>query len=113
MGRPYKCRDVSCDVAANYFKPLGIPLAHLEETELHMDELEALRLADMEGLYHADAALRMGISRQTFGNIVARARKKVATAILQGQALKIGEDATSNQRVLRLRQEPHPDTRKP
>ena len=74
---------------------------------------ESLRLADMEGLYHADAALRMGISRQTFGNIVARARKKVATAILQGQALKIGEDATSNQRVLRLRQEPHPDTRKP
>ena len=63
MGRPYKCRHVSCDVAANYFKPLGIPLAHLEEAELHMDELEALRLADMEGLYHADAALLVEADR--------------------------------------------------
>ena len=89
MGRPCKCRVVTCDVAVSYFKPQGIALRDLEEVDLQLDELEALRLADLEGLYQADAALRMGISRQTFGNIIARARNKVATAIINGKALKI------------------------
>ena len=46
MGRPYKCRHVSCDVSAHYFKPRGIPVHELEEVVLELDELEALRLAE-------------------------------------------------------------------
>ena len=61
----------------------------LEELSLRMDELEALRLADYQGLYHADAAVRMKISRATFGRVLNEARRKVAEAILQGKALKI------------------------
>ena len=61
----------------------------LEEVSLELDEIEALRLADLEGLYQADAAERMGISRQTFANIVERARHKVADALIHGKALKI------------------------
>ena len=99
MARPMKCRKVSCDVSAVYFKPQGIPMTELEEIELELDEVEALRLADLEDLYQADAALRMGVSRQTFGNIVARAHKKVATALLQGKALRI---ATASAGVERL-----------
>lgn len=53
------------------------------------DELEALRLADLEGLYQADAALKMGVSRQTFGNIVESARNKVADVLVNGRALRI------------------------
>lgn len=54
-----------------------------------MDELESVRLADYEGLYHEDAAVKMGISRATFGRILNNARRKVADAIVNGKALKI------------------------
>ena len=73
MVRPLKCRRVACDVPARYFKPQGIPLCALEEIELALDEVEAMRLTDVDGLYQADAAERMGVSRQTLGAIVARA----------------------------------------
>lgn len=89
MARPLKCRHVACDVTAAYFKPQGIPMRLLEEVRLELDEIEAIRLADLEQLYQVDAAAKMGVSRQTFGNIIARAHKKVATALLGGKALRI------------------------
>jgi predicted DNA-binding protein (UPF0251 family) len=61
----------------------------LEEVSLRMDELEALRLADYQGLYHEEASVKMKISRATFGRVLEQARRKVAEAILQGKALKI------------------------
>lgn len=54
-----------------------------------MDEVEAIRLADYEGLYHEDAAQKMDVSRATFGRILNSARRKVADAIINGKALKI------------------------
>jgi len=72
-----------------FFKPRGIPLRRLEETTLTVEGLEALRLSDVEGLDQDAAALRMGISRQTFGRILARARKTVTTAIVHGMGLRI------------------------
>jgi hypothetical protein len=54
-----------------------------------MDEFEALRLADLEGLYQEQAAERMNVSRQTFGRIVESARRKVAQVIAEGLALRI------------------------
>ena len=89
MARPEKCRIIACHIPVRYFKPQGIPLHFLEEIELALDEIEAMRLTDIEGLYQVDAAARMGISRQTLGNILARAHKKVATALLEGKALRI------------------------
>jgi predicted DNA-binding protein (UPF0251 family) len=74
---------------SNYFKPRGIPLSALEEVILTVDEFEAIRLADLEGLYQEQAAARMGISRQTFGRIVESAHKKVAETLAKGKALKI------------------------
>ena len=64
-------------------------MTELEEVMLSMDEIEAVRLADYEGLYHQDAADKMKISRQTFGRIVGSARKKMAECLLKGKALKI------------------------
>ena len=61
----------------------------LEELSITMDELEAIRLADYDGLYHEDAARKMEISRQTFGRILSEAHKKVAESLLKGKALKI------------------------
>jgi predicted DNA-binding protein (UPF0251 family) len=75
--------------SADYFKPRGIPLSSLQEIGLTIDEFEAIRLADLEGLYEENAAEKMNVSRQTFGNIVAAAHKKIADAIVNGKALKI------------------------
>jgi len=89
MSRPCRCRRVRCRPDTNYFKPRGIPLDNLEEVNLTLDELEALRLADWEGLYQNDAANKMNISRQTFGNIINSAHKKIADVVLHAKALKI------------------------
>lgn len=89
MPRPRKCRCVRYKPDATYFKPRGIPLIELEEIPITIDELEAIRLADYEGLYHEEAAKRMKISRQTFGRILNNAHKKVAECLIKGKALKI------------------------
>ncbi len=89
MPRPKHCRYVSSAPSVTYFKPRGIPLRELEEVTLCVDELEALRLADMEGLTAIDAAQHMRVSRHTFGRTLAAARRKVATALSQGQAMRI------------------------
>jgi predicted DNA-binding protein (UPF0251 family) len=65
-------------------------LFRLEEVILSLDELETLRLADGKGLYQEEGASLMGVSRATFGRILKSARQKVAEAILQGKALRIG-----------------------
>ncbi len=89
MPRPKKERCIRCQPNALYFKPRGIPLIHLEEVGLSLDELEAIRLADYEGLYHEQAAERMNISRPTFGRILGEARRKIAEALVEGKALRI------------------------
>jgi predicted DNA-binding protein (UPF0251 family) len=73
----------------DYFKPRGIPLSVLEEVVLTVDEFEAIRLADLEGLYQEQAAERMNVSRPTFGRIIESAHRRVAEALVQGKALKI------------------------
>ena len=89
MPRPIKIRRISCRPQANYFKPKGIPVAELEEVVLLKDELEAIRLADLDEFYQDKSAETMQISRQTFGNIIRSAHKKIADALLNGKALKI------------------------
>jgi uncharacterized protein len=61
----------------------------LEEIIVTLDELEALRLADLNGLYQEQAAWRMKISRPTFSRIVEEARRKVADALINGKALRL------------------------
>lgn len=87
MPRPPKSRTVRGEPQATYFKPRGIPARLLETVVLGLDELEAIRLADLEGLYQEEAATRMNISRPTFGRLVAQARHKVADALFNGKAL--------------------------
>jgi predicted DNA-binding protein (UPF0251 family)/predicted Fe-Mo cluster-binding NifX family protein len=71
------------------FKPAGVPARDLEEVTLGLDGAEAIRLADLEGLYQDAAAQRMGVSRQTFGRIIEAARRAVADAIINGKRLRI------------------------
>jgi len=89
MVRPLNSRHIGCQPGSRYFKPRGVPLSDLEEVVLTMDEFEAIRLADLEGLYQEKAAEKMKISRQTFGRIAESAHRKVAEALVKGKALKI------------------------
>lgn len=89
MVRPRLQRRVSGEFNATYFKPAGIPVRDLETVSLAFDELEAIRLTDLEELYQVDAAAQMNISRQTLGNIVKSAHKKIAEALIKGKAIKI------------------------
>lgn len=85
-----KCfRNISGPPRCGLFKPAGMPGRDLEEVVLELDEFEALRLADAEGLYQDQAAEQMNVSRQTFGRIVESARGKVARALVNGMALRI------------------------
>jgi predicted DNA-binding protein (UPF0251 family) len=97
MPRPKKCRCIAGQPNADYFKPRGIPLVDLEEGVLDLDGFEALRLADLEGLHHADAAARMGVSRATFGRILRGARRVVADALVEGKALAIMRTSPTHQ----------------
>ncbi|MEI7527569.1 MAG: DUF134 domain-containing protein [Elusimicrobiota bacterium] len=89
MTRPFKCRRVTAEPRAYYFKPRAVPLCSLQELTLQLDEFQALKHAELEGKEQAAAAAAMKISRQTFGNILASARRKLADAVVNGKALKI------------------------
>lgn len=89
MSRPCCQRRIGFVPGVTYFKPAGIPLRDLEEVVVALDELEALRLADLQGLYQEKAAEQMKISRPTFARVVESARKKVADALINGRALRL------------------------
>ena len=89
MARPFKHRKIISEPRAYYFKPRAVPLCELEEATLYLDEFQALKYAELDGKDQAAAAAAMKISRQTFGNILASARRKLADAVVNGKALKI------------------------
>lgn len=88
MPRPYCCRRIGFQPEYNYFKPRGIPADQLQEIDLTLDELEAIRLADFNGMYQAQAAKCMNVSRPTFGRIIESGHRKIAEALIAGKILK-------------------------
>jgi len=89
MVRPKKHRMVAFNPEISYFKPRGIPMHDLSEVRLTVDEREAIRLADLQGMSHEEAGQQMHISRATFGRIIQQARKIVADALINGKAINI------------------------
>ena len=89
MARPVKTRKVCCGAGSRCFHPIGKNPEKLGKIEMTLDELEAVKLIDFEGKYQEEAARSMGVSRQTIGNIVEKARYKMASAILQEKLLTV------------------------
>jgi predicted DNA-binding protein (UPF0251 family) len=87
MARPVSPRNIAGRPVATLFKPGGVPA--VAQIPMALDEFEAVRLADLEQLEQAQAARRMGVSRQTFGRVLGAARRKVAQALVLGHALRI------------------------
>jgi predicted DNA-binding protein (UPF0251 family) len=91
MARPRKCRWVCCEPSVTFFKPRGIPLIALERISLAVDELEAVRLKDLEGFEQEQAAVTMNVSQPTFHRILESAHKNIADALVNGKTIKMPE----------------------
>jgi len=89
MVRPRRIRRIFFKPDVTYFKPAGIPMIRLKETTLSFDELEAIRLIDYEGMEQNRAGKKMKISQSTLSRLLREGRKKLADAIITGQAIKI------------------------
>lgn len=87
--KPKKQRYVDQPPSVAYFKPQGIPLFQLEQVVLAVEEYEAIRLVDYEGMHLEEAADRMQVSRATFARIVDSAHRKIGTALTHGYAIRI------------------------
>ncbi len=88
-GRPRCPRRIETEPVVSYFKPRGVPLRDLEVILLSLEELEAVRLSDLEGLDQEEAARRMGISRRALWEDLQNARKKIVEALVKGKAIEI------------------------
>ncbi len=88
-GRPRCPRRVQSEPAVSYFKPQGVPLKELEVIRLSLEELEAVRLSDLEGMNQEDAAQRIGISRRALWEDLQNARRKIVDALVSGKAIEI------------------------
>lgn len=90
MARPHKERRIEQLPTITHFKPAGIPLRNLEEEIIiTYEEMEAIRLADVEQFDQGTSAEKMGISRPTFNRLVNKAHQKIAAALWRGTALRI------------------------
>lgn len=92
MPRPKKLRRVFFKPEVYYFKPQSVPLRFLEEVILTHDEIEALRLVELEEMSQEKASEIMNISQPTLSRILNSARKKIADAIINGKAIRINTD---------------------
>ncbi len=100
MPRPTSPRRIRKGLTGGVFKPRTVPMSELESVRATLDGLEAIRLADLEGLYQEEAARRMGVSRATFARVLTQARRAVAEALVHGKALEFtgGEVTPRRQR---------------
>ncbi|MEA2091584.1 MAG: DUF134 domain-containing protein [Campylobacterota bacterium] len=88
-GRRRKSRIVDADYSEVCFKPCGVERKSLERVVIYEDEMEAIRLADLESMYQQECSDKMGISRTTFSRLVESARKKIADALLNQKAIRV------------------------
>ena len=75
-----------------YFKPQGVPMRFLEVVDLTLEEVEALRLKNVENYDQIKAAEKMHTSQSTFQRILSSAYKKVSTALIEGKAIKVSTE---------------------
>ncbi len=89
MPRPRRKRCIANKPVEHFYKPQSVKMRDLKQVVLSHDQLEALRLADVEKMEQVEAAKLMNISRSTFSRLLAEARTISATALTKGWALKI------------------------
>jgi predicted DNA-binding protein (UPF0251 family) len=88
-GRPRCPRRIENEPDVTYFKPRGVPLDGLDVVILSLEELEAVRLIDLEGMEQEQASQKMGISRRAFWEDLQGARRRIVEALVGGKAIEI------------------------
>ena len=94
MARPVKARCICNNIKEYSLKPMGLNKRCYVKTVIKMEELEAMRLVDMEGMQQAQAAKLMKVSRQTLARIVEAGRKKATEASVTTS--NVGASSTPN-----------------
>lgn len=84
-----KCRFIEKEYSNHVFKPKSIPLSKLNKVQIGHDEMEALKLVDLEHMKQSDAANKMGISPATIQRVIESARQKITNALIEGEAIII------------------------
>ncbi len=92
MPRPKLCRRINFNPKVVYFKPQGIPLKFLKTVSLSVEEIEALRLKNVESLNQIECAKKMKTSQSTFQRILSSAYKKISEALIKGKAIRIAKE---------------------
>ncbi|MCB9802964.1 DUF134 domain-containing protein [Candidatus Nomurabacteria bacterium] len=91
LGRPRLMRRVRFKPLVRYFKPQGIPLRDLEEIFLSLEEVEALRLKNIENYDQVVCAQKMNTSQSTFQRVLSGAYQKISQALVEGKAIRIDQ----------------------
>ena len=86
MPRGTKCRQICAEYEHKVFSPQNCEHAYITVT---VDELEAMRLCDLEGIDQEACSKRMGVSRGTYQRILYSARRKVVEALTENQGIII------------------------
>ncbi len=89
MARPTKWRKIENTPAVPYFIPSDKDLPEVDKNVLKLEELEAIRLKDLEGMEQEECAARMEVSRPTFQRILISAREKIADSLINGKTILI------------------------
>ncbi len=89
MPRPQKQRKVCLQPGYRGYRPIGVAMDNLPQVTLLIDEFESVRLLDFEHMNQLEASKVMGVSRPTLTRIYSRARKKLASALVQGHIIVI------------------------
>ncbi len=89
MTRPKRERRIRFDPEVTYFKPRGVPMSALEQTDISIDELEAIRLKYMEDKNNEQGAEEMRVSSSTFQRLIVSGITKLTDSLINGKSIKI------------------------
>lgn len=97
MARPTKWRKIENIPSIPYFVPSAKDSEGIPTNILKLEELEAIRLKDLEGFEQGECAEKMEVSRPTFQRILLSAREKIADSLVNGKIIHIeGGNFTQN-----------------
>ncbi len=84
-----KRRFIEREYPNHIFKPVSVPMSQLFKISIGHDEMEALKLVDLEHMRQSDAAEKMGVSPATIQRIIEATREKLVKALIEGHAIII------------------------
>jgi len=89
IGRPCLKKNIDFSHESRFFKPQGVPMRKLDIVELNCEELEVLRLKNIENFDQRECAEKMNTSPATVQRILSNVYRKISEALIDGKAIEI------------------------